>query len=634
MVYLAFQGVALKPTNCSSSSLSSTATNSDYSSFDLTTPGSSTSSLPLTPTPKPTHTSSSYPESKDPHPPSIKLETVEPLTFGTPLTSTIIHNTIPKEVKVPRPPNSFIIYRKEHSAGYSKITAAELSKILGEQWAKEPPERKAYYAKLAKAAEKEHALKFPYYKFTPAKRGTGRRAKTKRAAASEALNTTPDSPKPLAYKPSPLSALAPAPFAPSISPQSTSSYLAMSMSSMHSSLGHGVSHSKAFSYTTTTAKNNTQASVHMARPGDAEDYRLHLNKSSRLGAQRPKPRHAAAPLRPRPSTPTTQGSSYCHAAPGPLDLDIFPSFNFGLPHLLPQSHGLSGSSSLSPPGFSSSSLLFDPVVPTSWQWTPPTLSTPNRLTMPAMTPPSLHSQSQSSPMPLSQEMTQMVNLPAFDYFTLQDPGRPSTIALNWPHMSPPITGTPLSIPGDVTTTANGDDRAPTSYQWGVGAPVHASAWPSPEAIYGADLPTPVSPEFRASMNIPIPSTKQHHHHLHNHHNQIMPLNGAAADFAASMMAEQDMSISPVLSSCSSSYSSLYSPNKHQTQLPQPFMSGDLALDHMASKTLTTTARSAATGNSGVILLNLEQKNTNVATAAATAVPQVSSPCPISYKSVV
>ncbi|OAQ26516.1 hypothetical protein K457DRAFT_49750, partial [Linnemannia elongata AG-77] len=68
-----------------------------------------------------------------------------------------------------RPPNSFIIYRKEHSAGYSKITAAELSKILGEQWAKEPPERRAYYARLAKVAEKEHALKFPYYKFTPAK---------------------------------------------------------------------------------------------------------------------------------------------------------------------------------------------------------------------------------------------------------------------------------------------------------------------------------------------------------------------------------------------------------------------------------------------------------------------------------
>lgn len=626
--------MALNPANCSSSSLSSTATNSDYSSFDLTTPGSSTSSLPLTPTPKPTHTSS-YTESTNPCPHSIKLETIEPPTYGTPHTPTIIHNTIPKEVKVPRPPNSFIIYRKEHSAGYSKITAAELSKILGEQWAKEPPERKAHYAKLAKAAEKEHALKFPYYKFTPAKRGTGRRAKTKRAAASETLKTTPDSPKPRAYKPSPLSTLAPAPFAPSIPLKSTSSYLAMPMPSMHSSIGHGVSHSSAFSYTTTAAKNNTQTSPLLAGPGDVEDYHFHHSKSSRSDAQRLKPGHSAATLRPRSSTSTTQGSSYCHAAPGPLDLDMFPSLNFGFPHLLPQSQGVSSSSSLSPPRFSSSSLLFDPVVPTNWQWTPPTPATPSQFTMPAMTPSSFHGQSQSSPMPLSQEMTQLSNLPAFDYFALQDPGRPATVAMNWLHMSPPITGTPLSIPGDAAATANDGDCAPTSYQWGVGALVPASAWPSPEAIYGADLSTPVSPEFRASMNIPIPSAKQHHHHhhhhLHNYHKQIMPLNEAAAGFAASMMAEQDMSISPVLSSCSSTYSSLYSPNKHLTHLPQLFLSGDLALDHTTSKTPTTTARSAVAGTSDVILLDLEQKNAKVAAAAAAAAPQVASPSSISYK---
>ncbi|KAF9540233.1 hypothetical protein EC957_004478 [Mortierella hygrophila] len=633
MVNFASQGMALNSANYSSSSLSSAATNSDYSSFDLTTPDSSTSSLPLTPTPKPSQTSSSYLESTDPYHHSIKLETIELSTYNVPSTPTIIHNTIPKKEKVPRPPNAFIIYRREHSAGYSKITAAELSKILGEQWANEPPERKAHYFKLAKAAEKEHALMFPYYKFTPAKRGTGRKAKTMRAAASAPWKTTPDSPKPRAYKPSPLSALAPAHFPLSISPQLTSSYLSMPMPSMHSSLGHGVSHSSAFPYTTTTAKNNTQASAHLARPSDVEDYRFHHSQSSRSGTQKPKPRHAAAPLRTRPSTSTTQDSSYCHAATGPLDPDMFPSPNIGFPHLLPQSEGISNTSSLSPPGFSASSLLFDSIVPTNWQWTPPTPATPYQFTMPAMTPSSFYGRSQSSPMPLSQEMTHLVNLPAFDYFALHNPGRPATLSMNWSHISPSITETPLPIPDDVAATANGDDSTPMSYQWGVGAPVPASAWPSPEAIYGADLPVPVSPEFPASMNIPIPSAKQqhhhHYHHLHNYHNQIMPVNGAAAGFAASMMVEQDMSISPVLSSCSSSYSSLYSLNEHQAHLPQHFLSGDLALDHMTSKTPTTTPRSAAADTSDVILRDLELKSAKLDAAATAATAQVASLSPIS-----
>ncbi|KAG0304292.1 Transcription factor Sox-2 [Dissophora globulifera] len=84
--------------------------------------------------------------------------------------------------KPPRPPNSFIIYRTEHAAKYPKLTAAELSKILGSRWSQETPECKAHYAKLAKKAEIEHAAQYPEYKFTPAKRGTGKKARAMRAA--------------------------------------------------------------------------------------------------------------------------------------------------------------------------------------------------------------------------------------------------------------------------------------------------------------------------------------------------------------------------------------------------------------------------------------------------------------------
>ncbi|KAG0283392.1 hypothetical protein BGZ96_012233 [Linnemannia gamsii] len=533
-----------------------------------------------------------------------------------------------------------MLYRSEQSANYPKMTAAELSKILGKKWFGEPPERRAYYTDLAKAAEKEHALKYPDYKFTPAKRGTGRRAKTIRAAVSASQKVTTDSTKARVYKPSPLSALAPAPA--STSPQSTSSHLMMP--SLHRFLGQGVSHSAGSFPYTTTAKNNSQASTQLVRPVEVEDYRLHHSKSFRSGAQRPKPRHAATPLRPRPTTSSMQSTSYYHAAPGPFDLEIFPSFNFGFPHILSKSQGVSNSSSMSSPGLSASSLLFDPVVPTNWQWTPPTPATPSQFSMSAMTPSSFQSQSQS-PMPLSHEVVNPhANVPTFDYFALQDPSRPATFAMNWSHLGPPITEIPLPISGDgaavaTTTAARGDGEyaTPASYQWGVGTAVPASAWSNLEAVYDLDLSTPVSPGFRASMNIPIPPAKQNNHNLHNYHNQMMPLSQNASGFTASMLVEQDMSVSPVLSSCSSSFSSMYSLSEQQqpqVHFPQSFLPDDLAIESVASKiggtTMTMTSTSGYTNTTHVTLLELgHQKNLKLAAAS-----QLASPSLVTYKTFV
>jgi hypothetical protein len=186
--------------------------------------------------------------------------------------------------------------------------------------------------------------------------------------------------------------------------------------------------------------------------------------------------------------------------------------------------------------------------------------------------------------------TPHANMHGFDCFALQDPGRPAAFAMSWPHLSPPITEIPLPISGDgaaatPSTAASGDGEhaTPVSYQWGVGSAAPASAWSNPEVVFGSDLPTPVSPEFRASVNIPIPSAK-HNNHLHNHQNQMIPLNQSAPGFATSMLVEQDMSISPVLSSCSSSYSSMYSLNEQQleVQFSQSFLSDKLATDSITS----------------------------------------------------
>ncbi|KAG0267355.1 Casanova [Mortierella polycephala] len=89
--------------------------------------------------------------------------------------------------KIPRPPNSFLIYRKEHATRYAGLVATQLSTKLAEAWRKETPERRAYYAMLAEKAKQEHATKYPDYKFTPIKRGTGKRALALAASASAAM---------------------------------------------------------------------------------------------------------------------------------------------------------------------------------------------------------------------------------------------------------------------------------------------------------------------------------------------------------------------------------------------------------------------------------------------------------------
>ncbi|CAO3573318.1 unnamed protein product [Mortierella alpina] len=91
-----------------------------------------------------------------------------------------------KPKKIPRPPNSFLIYRKEHAARYAGLVATELSTKLAQAWKVESPERRNHYAMLAEKAKQDHAVKYPNYKFTPMKRGTGKRALALKAMANAA----------------------------------------------------------------------------------------------------------------------------------------------------------------------------------------------------------------------------------------------------------------------------------------------------------------------------------------------------------------------------------------------------------------------------------------------------------------
>ncbi|KAI1320177.1 hypothetical protein EDD11_001781 [Mortierella claussenii] len=141
------------------------------------TPHPSTSSFKLT------HADANTPER------STSTSTPSTVNASACLAPTLNSNS-KRTGKPPRPPNSFMIYRKEQSASYPKSTAAKLSKILGKKWFNETPECRAHYAQLAKKAEEEHALKYPDYKFMPAKRGTGKKARAMKAAANAALRAT------------------------------------------------------------------------------------------------------------------------------------------------------------------------------------------------------------------------------------------------------------------------------------------------------------------------------------------------------------------------------------------------------------------------------------------------------------
>lgn len=89
------------------------------------------------------------------------------------------HGPEPQDIpkRIPRPPNSFMIYRREKATQHVGIIAAELSTKLAKAWRNETPETRAHYVRLAEQAKAEHTLRYPTYKFTPARRGTGKRAK-------------------------------------------------------------------------------------------------------------------------------------------------------------------------------------------------------------------------------------------------------------------------------------------------------------------------------------------------------------------------------------------------------------------------------------------------------------------------
>ncbi|KAJ3937382.1 MAG: hypothetical protein NXY57DRAFT_639881 [Lentinula lateritia] len=85
---------------------------------------------------------------------------------------------------IPRPPNAFMLFRSDFSKRDVIPPSVEkrqqtLSQVAGEVWNLMPVEEKRKWHTKSAEALKLHTEKYPNYKFSPVRRGSGRRSKVK-----------------------------------------------------------------------------------------------------------------------------------------------------------------------------------------------------------------------------------------------------------------------------------------------------------------------------------------------------------------------------------------------------------------------------------------------------------------------
>ncbi|TPX50939.1 hypothetical protein SeMB42_g02064 [Synchytrium endobioticum] len=73
--------------------------------------------------------------------------------------------------KIPRPPNSFILYRRDKHEQilrvHDGIALTNLSKIISKMWQEEDVAVKEYYTRLAQLEKERHLAMYPQYKYEP-----------------------------------------------------------------------------------------------------------------------------------------------------------------------------------------------------------------------------------------------------------------------------------------------------------------------------------------------------------------------------------------------------------------------------------------------------------------------------------
>ncbi|PHH72799.1 hypothetical protein CDD80_4253 [Ophiocordyceps camponoti-rufipedis] len=95
------------------------------------------------------------------------------------MTATLMVPPLPKKAKIPRPPNAYILYRKErhHMVKNANpgITNNEISQLLGKAWNIESAEIRAKYKKMSDDIKEALMKKHPDYQYRPRRAGERRR---------------------------------------------------------------------------------------------------------------------------------------------------------------------------------------------------------------------------------------------------------------------------------------------------------------------------------------------------------------------------------------------------------------------------------------------------------------------------
>ncbi|KAJ5864394.1 uncharacterized protein N7529_006310 [Penicillium soppii] len=94
------------------------------------------------------------------------VNTSDHSSIGTPL-----HTAGDSSVKIPRPPNCFILYRQAFhnhvKAANPGVSNNEISRILGARWNNESDAVRTKYTLIAERLKALHALKYPDYQYAP-----------------------------------------------------------------------------------------------------------------------------------------------------------------------------------------------------------------------------------------------------------------------------------------------------------------------------------------------------------------------------------------------------------------------------------------------------------------------------------
>lgn len=76
--------------------------------------------------------------------------------------------------KIPRPPNAWILFRKEKSKelhqANPRMSAGEISTEASRQWKAMSVEERAFYHQMAETAAQQHKVQYPDYRYKPARK--------------------------------------------------------------------------------------------------------------------------------------------------------------------------------------------------------------------------------------------------------------------------------------------------------------------------------------------------------------------------------------------------------------------------------------------------------------------------------